>query len=261
MSVKLLILGKGWAGAYIATECATHNVQYAATTRDGRDGTLPFDFRMVDQYARLPLAEFIIVTFPLRGVSAVDHLISNYVQTHACAPRWILLGSTGVFKQSEEETVIDRHSPIEESDERGIAETRLMSQYDGVVLSCSGLWGGERHPSKWISRVASNKDELMKKGALHLIHGVDIALSLLKLMDVYVGGERWVLTDLRVYDWWDIALAYAPGTYGEWVRELLVESSISYLPRSSALLVRTIDGRDYWDMLRSAPRKSLLANL
>lgn len=72
-------------------------------------------------------------------------------------------------------------------------------------------------------------------------------------------GQRWILSDGRVYDWWDLASAW--GSKGSestsskkedgslqrvWVRELMDETGVRALPRSVELLGRALDSRDFW---------------
>ena len=71
-------------------------------------------------------------------------------------------------------------------------------------------------------------------------------------------GQRWILSDGRVYDWWDLASAWgsAPtpsisskddhGPQASWVRELMDESDIRALPRNVEMLGRALDSRDFW---------------
>lgn len=48
------------------------------------------------------------------------------------------------------------------------------------------------------------------QGSLHVIHGLDVARAILAIRDDFTKaqGERWILTDGRVYDWWDLASAW-----------------------------------------------------
>lgn len=69
-----------------------------------------------------------------------------------------------------------------------------------AVLNLSGLWGGSRDPRNWVLRVAGTKDALAAKGTLHMIHGMDVARAILALHENFTPGERWLLTDTRVYD-------------------------------------------------------------
>lgn len=102
-------------------------------------------------------------------------------------------------------------------------------------------------------------------------------------------GKRYVLTDLRVYDWWDLIAAwglsptaptlssilssaissfthYSPGTGGKpllgeqaaWVLECMEEQNIRALPRTPEELGRAIDSRDFWNDFGLMPIKGRL---
>lgn len=101
-------------------------------------------------------------------------------------------------------------------------------------------------------------------------------------------GQRWILTDGRIYDWWDLASAWgAPprdtpisisesntshsstaisiqesedkcGPQPRWVRELMAEQGVRALPRSTELLGRALDSREFWNTFGVSPVKTLL---
>lgn len=61
--------------------------------------------------------------------------------------------------------------------------------------------------------VAKTKEQVRAKKAVHLVHGVDVARAIVGVHERFgaVGsGKRWLVTDLRVYDWWDLI-----GSWGE----------------------------------------------
>lgn len=164
----------------------------------------------------------------------------------------------------------------------------------------SGLWGGQRSPKNWVRRVAASKEALAKKvhathaipytciniltltrirqGSLHLIHGVDVARAILAIHLEFSksNGERWLLTDGRVYDWWDLASAWGegPGVTSEpplpsstifgpqpgWVRELMAESGLHALPRPPSAFDRALDSREFWDTFGLSPLKTLMSS-
>ena len=82
-----------------------------------------------------------------------------------------------------------------------------------------------------------------------MIHGLDVARAILAVhfYPSLATGQRWLLTDGRVYDWWDLAGAWgAEGAQPRWVRELMDEAGVRALPRSVVLLAgvpeRRLDG-------------------
>lgn len=110
------------------------------------------------------------------------------------------------------------------------------------------------------------------QGSLHLIHGIDVARAILAIHSNFdkASGQRWLLTDCRIYDWWDLASAWgadmsggAEGQYQRgpqpvWVRELMREEGIRVLPRGVKSLGRALDSRDFWHEFGLSPAKVLL---
>lgn len=120
-----------------------------------------------------------------------------------------------------------------------------------------------------------------------MIHGEDVARAILAVHADFAraAGERWILTDLRVYDWWDVVSAWSAdaslsspspsspsaavsGTavegqdrqergnalpHARWVRELMDETGVRALPRSPEQLGRAMDGREFWDTFGLEP--------
>jgi hypothetical protein len=59
-------------------------------------------------------------------------------------------------------------------------------------------------------------------------------------------GQRWLLTDGRIYDLWDLVVAWgSPATNGKWVRELPREEGVRALPRDHERLRRCLDSREF----------------
>lgn len=134
------------------------------------------------------------------------------------------------------------------------------------MLNLSGLYGGERHPRNWVIRVATTKAQVREKKALHLIHGDDVARGIIAVHKNFTHGKRWLLTDLRVYDWWDLIQSWGNHVvakkekeeeeeeekeedqlnYVAWVGELMTEEDVRALPRSAETLGRVLDSRAFW---------------
>ena len=106
-----------------------------------------------------------------------------------------------------------------------------------------------------------------------MIHGLDVARAILAVHQNFAAaaGQRWLLTDLRVYDWWDLASAWGTGgaesTIGSteanpngpqplWVKELMKERGVRVLPRTPADMGRVLDSREFWDVFGLAPLKA-----
>jgi hypothetical protein len=85
---------------------------------------------------------------------------------------------------------------------------------------------------------------------LHMLHGHTLAHALLAVHSspTLAAGQRWLLTDGRVYDWWDLDAAWgSPATHGKWVRELMREEGVRALPRDHGRLGRCLDSREFWE--------------
>lgn len=109
-----------------------------------------------------------------------------------------------------------------------------------------------------------------------MIHGIDVSRAILAVHGDWkaANGERWMLTDTRVYDWWDLAAAWgseqpkseedkaeegpnernrSKGPQAQWVLELMRETNVRALPRSVEQLGRALDSTGFWDTFKLAP--------
>ncbi|KAG9242224.1 hypothetical protein BJ878DRAFT_426386, partial [Calycina marina] len=261
--VQILILGAGWTSHFLVPLLEKEQVSYAATSTTGRDGTLKFIFDPedgFDQYAGLPPANTVLITFPLKGKGQSARLHSQYLATHhdiRCS--WIQLGSSGIFTIPGQDVWVTRHSRYDTTDARAIAEDELR-ELGGTVLNLAGLWGGERNPRHWIDRVAATKEQLKSKNSLHMVHGLDVARAILGVhrYKKRAFGQRYILTDLVVYDWWLVILGFAGELEAEegsdsridkqirWVGELMQETEVNALPRSKEQLGRCYNTLEFW---------------
>lgn len=263
--VELLILGAGWTSTFLIPLLERNKIPYGATTTTGRDDTIPFTFKPdsddLEPYRNLPSAKTVLVTFPLKGTGQSKLITSLYRKVHGEKNNWIQLGSTGIYKDDSHWS--DENSSYDTSNDRAIAEDELMDCANGCVLDLAGLYGGSRDPKNWVTRVAKSKEDVKKKGAVHLIHGEDVARAILGVHEHFTPARRWIITDLHVYDWWDLFVAWgveakerARGTMGEeaaqklefnkWVGELMVEEGVRALPRDTEKLGRRLDSRNFW---------------
>jgi hypothetical protein len=220
--VALLILGAGWTSQFLLPLLDSEHITHAATTTTGRNGTIKFIFsptsNNLEPYRCLPQAKYILVTFPLNGPGQSKHLRDMYLQTHHSAStttsgphdapsgdttKFIQLGSTGIYQIPNQSLWVTRHSEYDKKNERAVAEDELLS-FGGCVLNLSGLWGGERKPRNWVSRVAASKEQLAGKKSLHMIHGVDVARAIIAVVRDFTPGERWVcrVSRLSVYSFY-----------------------------------------------------------
>lgn len=273
--VDLLILGAGWTADFLIPLLERKKISYAATSTSGRDGTIPFRYDPESndegQFKRLPVATTVIIMFPLKGKGQSSQLTSFYQQTHDDKKtQFVQLGATSIWKEAGWQ---DDNSPYDKTNARAIAEDELMEVADGAVLDLAGLYGGARQPRNWVDRVVKTKAELKAKGALHLIHGEDVARAIVALHHKFTPAKRWLLCDMHTYDWWDLVQDWAVKVTREaevdadagveearaadlevskqkqlqtWVGELMEEEGVKALPRDTPLLGRVLDGRAFW---------------
>jgi hypothetical protein len=201
--VDLLILGAGWTSTFLIPLLEKEKITYAATTTTGRDGTYKFKFEHdgkeeesnsdnLHQYAALPTAKTMLITFPITSKSGTRHLCNSYIQTHGEQNepyQWIQLGSTGIFSVENQDLWVTRHSKYDTENPRAIAEDELL-QLGGCVLNLSGLWGGERLVKHWVDRVARSKEMLKGKGSLHMIHGEDVSRAIVAVHRSFLHAAR-----------------------------------------------------------------------
>jgi len=92
-------------------------------------------------------------------------------------------------------------------------------------------------------------------------------------------GQRWMLTDMFVYDWWALFAGWAGEVekgegakkqweeeegkeyegevtiQAKWVDELMVEENVRALPRPFEMLRRCYDSREFWTTFDLVPLK------
>lgn len=94
-----------------------------------------------------------------------------------------------------------------------------------------------------------------------MMHGLDVSRAVLAVHAHFdrAVGQRWLLTDLRVHDWWDMAAVWGEeGKQPRWVLELLREEGIRALPRAPEMIGRAMDSREFWDTFELEPVKGRL---
>jgi len=111
-----------------------------------------------------------------------------------------------------------------------------------------------------------------------MIHGEDVARAVLAVHEDFdrAVGQRWLLTDGRVQDWWDLASAWGVevstvqpgastaaiqsqgteqgrGPQPGWVQGLMQEQGIRALPRPIEKLGRALDSQEFWNTFGIQP--------
>jgi hypothetical protein len=283
--VDLLILGAGWTSSFLIPLLQQRNYTFAATTTDGRsvEGSDTIKWRFDpdskdgSNLGSLPLAKHVLITFPLTSAEQTDFLVKSYLDgrsKHRDNIHFIQLGSTGIWQIAQATLWVTRKSPYNHSMPRAIAEDALL-KHDGCVLNLAGLWGGPRDPSDWVGRVAKTKEDVKGKKSLHLVHGLDVSRAIVAVMRDWktAKGQRWMLTDGFVYDWWALFAGWAdkskkgdaetsgdkvddmPSDQARWVYELMHEERVWALPRSMNALGRAYYS-DFWTTFGLAPLKA-----
>lgn len=284
--IDLLVLGAGWTSTFLLPLLKERNWSFAATTTDGRKvegfDTIKWRFepdsKDGSQMSSLPFAKHVLITFPLTSAEQADFLIKSYEDGHGKAPhptRFIQLGSTGIWQIPQKTIWVSRRSPYNTSMPRAVAEDAVL-KHGGCVLNLAGLWGGQRDPSTWVDRVAKTKEDVKGKKSLHLVHGLDVSRAIVAVIGNWEAakGQRWMLNDGFVYDWWALFVGWAepkkqgdagaagdkvddmPSHQARWVFELMGEEKIWALPRSMEVLGRCYFGREFWDTFKLAPLKA-----
>lgn len=276
--VELLILGAGWTSTFLIPQLKREGITYAATTTTGHDNTIPFKFDPdsgnAEPYKRLPSAQTVLVTFPLKGNGQSKNIVGLYRNIHGPKNSWVQLGSTGIFNRLPNDWSTDS-SPYDKEDVRAVAEDELL-ELGGCVLNLSGLYGGSRVPRTWLPRLAQNKEDVKKRGAVHFVHGEDVARAIIATHKKFTYGKRWIIADLRVYDWYDLIMSFSAMTeeqeieaseqdramrqqFAKWIGELMVEEDVRALPREMSSLGRKLDTRGFWKYHGLWPRHPRLA--
>lgn len=261
--VDLLILGAGWTAQFLIPLLEKEKISHAETTTTGRDGTLPFKFDPnstdASPFKHLPPAQTVLITFPLTGHGQSKRITSLYRSIHGDKNYWIQLGTTFIFNQLPND-YSDDNSPYDTSDLRGIAEDELR-ELGGTSLNLSGLYGGTRVPRSWLPRLGKSKEDVRKRGAVHFIHGEDLARAIVASHRHPTPGKRWIIADTRVYDWYDLIMSFSAMVgeaeesteeretrqqFAKWVGELMIEEGVRALPREMSVLGRKLDSRGFW---------------
>ena len=232
-----------------------------------------------DQFKDLPLAKSVLITFPLTGEGQSEKVVKGYEKEvsrrkEGSGVRFVQLGSTGIWQIPQPSHWTDRKSPYNQENSRAVAEDELLD-LGGCVLNLAGLWGGSRNPRDFVDRVAKSKEDVRGKKSLHMVHGQDVSRAILAVLDdahweEHGRGERWMLTDGFVYDWWSLFVGWAdaasgdsgeevdrePSKFAKWVFELMGEEDVAALPRSMEALGRCYDSREFWKTFGVVPLRA-----
>lgn len=218
----------------------------------------------------LPSSKMVLVTFPLMGGKQVDDLFGRYLSTSSSEvdeakldrkkAKLVLLGSTRAFEglgaTRDEKFMNPAILP-----ERSEAERELINRYKGTVLNLAGLWGRERQPRGFIQNVfGPNGERVNQAFSLHLIHGSDVARAVLKMNEeTELEAGRWIVTDTKVYDEWEIGLwkGWTSDATRSAIEKAMAEQGVKKLPRPNDALKRWLDSTEFWRRFGLEPKKML----
>ncbi|ORZ09623.1 hypothetical protein BCR42DRAFT_423803 [Absidia repens] len=277
--VSILILGLGWSSLFLTDLLSSdehHRYTYAATTRDGRNDTIPWtlsDDPTAIDVSCLPDAETILVTFPVKNAKVMKAFVDAYDKKKSdnkqSPAQWIILSSTRPFTAPD---INNRHSPLDSSvDNNRIPSEEVVLERNGTVLHLAGLWGAQRQPKNWVSRFAIEeklKGKLLVR-QLHLIHGKDVARAVLATHTGFqkAAGQRWIVTDGGCYDWLRLFCTWASSDQLQILQHLLdhdhevqqkwgTSQTVSALVEKDDVTPR-LDSSDFWTTFALEPKEFL----
>lgn len=121
-----------------------------------------------------------------------------------------------------------------------------------------------RQPKGWVPRFPSKeaiRNKLLNR-QLHLIHGKDVARSILAVHAQFRPGERWIVTDNGCYDWiqlflaWgneeQIAIARDLAQNDEACHEKLGDGSLEDIVDTGGVKPR-LDSSEFWETFNLKP--------
>ena len=145
----LLILGAGWTSTFLIPLCQQRGISFTATSRAGRNGTLPFQFNPdseddLSAYEILPHATTVLITFPIEKKGGSGTLVKLYKRTHGgdqAEVRFIQLGTTGIWGVRPHYPLETRHYDRYPKS-RDIAKPRLRGMTDTrhLIPITNELW-------------------------------------------------------------------------------------------------------------------------
>lgn len=210
--MDILLLGSGWISQFVIPLLIEEKISCVYTRRsipsvERADDFVEFSFEPQEQDVRqqmcnLPAASLVVIVFPLRSIKNLQLLVDSYEVCTGCSPAWLALGSTGLWGKGH----CNASSPIIPSNERGVAESRLLEMNQEnrptAVLNLAGLYGNQRNPVNFVKKVAETKEKLANKTSVHFVHGKDVSRAIVgmyrSLSDPEkkrtLWGRRWIVT-------------------------------------------------------------------
>ena len=197
MKKKIILLGSGITGKYVTAKLEQSGYDVYPTSRRSEkfhNNQVLFDLENSETWKNLPLNAEIIWIFSPTPISSVSRFLEFLPKEISVR---MVLGTTSVYVQRD--GTVTEQSEIDEANER-LQSEKILLDFGAVILRCSGLYSQERHPYQWLK----NDRILNGNKSVNLIHQMDLAKIISRLLDTDIKSETFNISDGRNYLWKDI---------------------------------------------------------
>jgi nucleoside-diphosphate-sugar epimerase len=198
--VRVLLLGCGYTGLEVARQASARGLEVAATTRNAQRadelksvGATPVVLAAMDAESlasHVDARTALIVSFPPDG-----HTDALCAALAARAYASVYVSSTGVYGSThghiDDDTPAAPDSP---RNEQRVAAERLWRSAGATILRVAAIYGPGRGQQE---RVRSGSARIAGDGGHHVcrIHVEDLALALLRSVELRLGPQTYVVAD------------------------------------------------------------------
>ena len=197
---NIVLLGCGFVGKFLIPVLESNGYKVFPTSRNpqsnlqGLSNSIKFDLMDESTYINIPADSQIIFMFPAEPVEKLK-IFYEYIKNTSTVK--IVLGTTSSYKDTS--GILNEKYPLSDQIKRVQGETFLIKN-GAVVLQLSGIYGGSRHPFKWLNKgLIKNSNK-----TVNLVHVNDICKIILKFLESDLSSERFNLSDGQKYWWKDI---------------------------------------------------------
>lgn len=193
-----LVIGSGYLGGYIKR--LFPDTIHTSRNPEGKNESSSYvrlDPDDISTWNNLSELNFngAVITF---DAASSERFIEFVQLILALTPRVVIIGTTSAFSAGN--GIITDYSPVNGSNPRTMKEESARL-HGASVLHSAGIYGYGRNPLDWI-RKGYIKNPYKK---VNLIHAGDLARSVMFLLNNFISGERFVISDGRPQLWKDIA--------------------------------------------------------